>query len=113
MSIKTKYNLGVNPDAVKIALHYRRIYASYEAQIDKAVEEHLEYIEALKNYKADQSEDNRTALIDEAADISVMDEQVRLFAEIRQCEIDSRAKFKVERQLGRIENDVRKWFEEL
>ena len=90
----------INPDIRKIAEHY-----GAEPQMNKAVEELYELIYAVIGYEANPCPETKLALIDEIADVTVMIEQLRYFADISRGEVNERVRFKVERTLGRIAED--------
>jgi|GEM_PF-399983 hypothetical protein len=95
--MKMPKQTGINPDIRKIADYY-----GYLPQMDKAIEELKELIEAICDYVLDDCGNYKAALIDEIADVTVMIEQLRYFADISRGEVNERVRFKVERTLGRM-----------
>ena len=83
---------------VFIAEHY-----GYEAQREQFVEELSEAILAVQKCKRKGSVENFKALESEVADVLIMAQQMRLFMSTKQ--IDDIINEKLERQIGRINNE--------
>ena len=82
----------------RIAYHY-----GYDAQREQFIEECAEAILAAQKCKRHGSKDNFEALCSEVADVLVMAQQMRLL--MSTTLIDRIVNEKLERQLGRIENE--------
>lgn len=78
----------------------------FHDQHKKAIEECQELIEAIDNHLLENTEESRTHLIDEIADVSVMLEQLKL---MNGCtgEVAARVEYKIDRQIKRMEVDKR------
>jgi phosphoribosyl-ATP pyrophosphohydrolase len=82
----------------EIAYHY-----GYDAQREQFIEECAEAILAAQKCKRHGSKDNFEALCGEVADVLIMAQQMRLL--MSTALIDRIVNEKLERQLGRIENE--------
>ena len=82
----------------RIAYHY-----GYDAQREQLIEECSEAILAAQKCKRHGSKDNFEALCGEVADVLIMAQQMRLL--MSTTLIDRIVNEKLERQLGRIENE--------
>ena len=82
----------------RIAYHY-----GYDAQREQFIEECAEAILAAQKCKRHGSKDNFEALCGEVADVLIMAQQMRLL--MSTTLIDRIVNEKLERQLGRIENE--------
>lgn len=82
----------------RIAYHY-----GYDAQREQFIEECAEAILAAQKCKRHGSKDNFEALCGEVADVFIMAQQMRLL--MSTTLIDRIVNEKLERQLGRIENE--------
>lgn len=82
----------------RIAYHY-----GYDAQREQFIEECSEAILAAQKCKRHGSKDNFEALCGEVADVLIMAQQMRLL--MSTTLIDRIVNEKLERQLGRIENE--------
>ena len=87
-----------DPRIIRIAEHY-----GYEAQREQLIEECAEAILAAQKCKRHGSKDNFEALCGEVADVLIMAQQMRLL--MSTTLIDRIVNEKLERQLGRIENE--------
>jgi hypothetical protein len=87
-----------DPRIIRIAEHY-----GYEAQREQFEEECAEAILAAQKCKRHGSKDNFEALCGEVADVLIMAQQMRLL--MSTALIDRIVNEKLERQLGRIENE--------
>ena len=87
-----------DPRIIRIAEHY-----GYEAQREQLIEECSEAILAAQKCKRHGSKDNFEALCGEVADVLIMAQQMRLL--MSTTLIDRIVNEKLERQLGRIENE--------
>lgn len=87
-----------DPRIIRIAEHY-----GYEAQREQFEEECAEAILAAQKCKRHGSKDNFEALCGEVADVLIMAQQMRLL--MSTTLIDRIVNEKLERQLGRIENE--------
>ena len=83
----------------RIAYHY-----GYDAQREQFIEECAEAILAAQKCKRHGSKDNFEALCGEVADVLIMAQQMRLL--MSTTLIDRIVNEKLERQLGRIENET-------
>ena len=83
----------INEDLIFIATHYGK-----EHQLEKCKEELNELIEAL-----DGSSD--THLAEEIADVEIMISQIKYLRNISTEQVDVVKKYKIQRQLRRIENE--------
>jgi ribosome modulation factor len=82
----------------EIAYHY-----GYESQREQLIEERAEAILAAQKCKRHGSKDNFEELCGEVADVLIMAQQMRLL--MSTALIDRIVNEKLERQLGRIENE--------
>lgn len=82
----------------KIIDHYGE-----ENQHKKAVEELEELVEAIKEYMALPTQENRFHMIDEMADVTVMLKQLEIMNVCRD-EVAGRVIYKIRRQMERMEN---------
>ena len=87
-----------DPCIIRIAEHY-----GYEAQREQFEEECAEAILAAQKCKRHGSKDNFEALCSEVADVLIMAQQMRLL--MSTTLIDRIVNEKLNRQLGRIENE--------
>ena len=87
-----------DPRIIRIAEHY-----GYEAQREQLIEECAEAILAAQKCKRHGSKDNFEALCGEVADVLIMAQQMRLLMGAKV--IDEIIDKKLNRQLGRIENE--------
>ena len=87
-----------DPRIIRIAEHY-----GYEAQREQFEEECAEAILAAQKCKRHGSKDNFEALCGEVADVLIMAQQMRLL--MSTTLIDRIVNEKLNRQLGRIENE--------
>jgi hypothetical protein len=87
-----------DPRIIRIAEHY-----GYEAQREQFEEECAEAILAAQKCKRHGSKDNFEALCGEVADVLIMAQQMRLLMGAKV--IDEIIDKKLNRQLGRIENE--------
>ena len=87
-----------DPRIIRIAEHY-----GYEAQREQFEEECAEAILAAQKCKRHGSKDNFEELCGEVADVLIMAQQMRLL--MSTTLIDRIVNEKLERQLGRIENE--------
>lgn len=74
-----------------------------ENQHEKAVEELKELAEAIKEYMALPTQENRFHMIDEMADVTVMLKQLEIMNVCRD-EVAGRVIYKIRRQMERMEN---------
>lgn len=74
-----------------------------ENQHKKAVEELKELAEAIKEYMALPTQENRFHMIDEMADVTVMLKQLEIMNVCRD-EVAGRVIYKIRRQMERMEN---------
>ena len=86
----------LNPKARQIAEHYGLLH-----QLHKMREELLEAVEAVDDYIADPTEENKAHMAEELADVSLMTDQIAHLAAIRRA-IHRQKEFKMTRQLVRI-----------
>ena len=87
-----------DPRIIRIAEHY-----GYEAQREQLIEECAEAILAAQKCKRHGSKDNFEELCGEVADMLIVAQQMRLL--MSTTLIDRIVNEKLERQLGRIENE--------
>ena len=87
-----------DPRIIRIAEHY-----GYEAQREQLIEECAEAILAAQKCKQHGSKDNFEELCGEVADVLIMAQQMRLLMGAKV--IDEIIDKKLNRQLGRIENE--------
>ena len=71
------------------------------SQQDKAIEELSELQKAILKHRESQCEEERKAVIDEIADVSVMLEQLKIIYSCRR-EVEERVDYKIDRQIKRI-----------
>ena len=70
-------------------------------QEDKAIEEMSELQKAILKHRENKSEEERKAVIDEIADVSVMLEQLKIIYSCNK-EVEERMDYKIDRQIKRI-----------
>ena len=87
-----------DPRIIRIAEHY-----GYEAQREQLIEECAEAILAAQKCKRHGAKDNSEELCGEVADMLIVAQQMRLL--MSTTLIDRIVNEKLERQLGRIENE--------
>ena len=70
-------------------------------QEDKAIEEMSELQKAILKHRENKSEEEKKAVIDEIADVSVMLEQLKIIYSCNK-EVEERMDYKINRQIKRI-----------
>lgn len=85
-------------------LQCKQIYKHYgtENQLNKAIEEAGELIQAIAKYNSEPSEENRKHLAEECADVLIMIQQLE---EVTGDMVNEFIQQKINRQLKRIENE--------
>lgn len=84
----------------------RKIYEHYgEAQLDIAQEELAELIQAISKYRRNKGKIERFHCEEEIADVEIMLQQVMWIIGTDRKTIDEWKEYKIERQLGRIEEE--------
>lgn len=75
-----------------------------EEQSIQSIEEMSELIKELTK-NINRGKDNKEEIKSEIADVTIMLEQLKIYYEISQEELDEEMKYKIERQIKRIEED--------